>query len=168
MTDFIEFAFINRSYDYYYAPTKSIKCRTEFLNSTNITTSQIVEINKPTDFIFHEFPNQSSLIIRKSFYIDNYQQINLPWGEDMFLYLVLSQHGSGIMWKKPVSCYIISGLGRGSNLSYSSRFKLFLALFKQSLSRKKVNSILYSIYLSLRYTSSYIYIKNLSHEYKLS
>ena len=75
------------------------------------------------------------------------------------MYLLLSQYGNGVRWIYPVSCYINNGSGRGSKISLNSRLKLSASLFKQSLAIKKINSLLFSLYMSFRFTLSYFYKK---------
>ncbi|MCV5342246.1 hypothetical protein OFC87_35500, partial [Escherichia coli] len=85
-------------------------------------------INKPTDFIFNDMPNYSSLAVNRLYFINKVKENDLEWGEDIVSYLQLSNYGVGQKWKMPVSCYIITGEGRGSALSIKKRLNLFSEL----------------------------------------
>lgn len=159
---FLEYISQNPNYDYYYALPLSVSNIAECQNNPKFSKSINTKIiNKPTDFIKDYFPNQSSLLIKKDFYLKCYKNIHLKWGEDVFFYLILAQNGIGIRWEKPISCYIDTGEGRGSKLVFSYRLSLFFELFKQSFSKKIISSLIYSSYLTLRYVTSYVYKKYL-------
>ncbi|EOG1983402.1 glycosyltransferase family 2 protein [Proteus mirabilis] len=159
--EFITFILKNNKYDFFFAPTDYLVNRKDFKKQiTNYNKSHnIIEIKKPTDFILYSFPNQSNLVISKNFYLKIYKKCDLNWGEDMLFYLIISQHGIGIKWYKPISCYVISGEGRGYKLFYKDRLNLFYHLIRQSFTKKKLNSITYSLYLIFRFNLSYLYKK---------
>nr|AXY99684.1 gt2 [Proteus vulgaris] len=157
----INFITSNNNFDFYFCPILSIKSRKNFnSNLYRDKEEKLFLIKKPTDFIIYGFPHPSSLIIKKDFFIKNNKKNNLKWGEDILLYLILSKNGIGVRWLYPISCYINEGIGRGSQLNIKYRFKLFESLIKESLiGKKKVNSIIFSIFMIFRFTLSYIYKK---------
>ncbi|HDS3819189.1 TPA: glycosyltransferase family 2 protein [Morganella morganii subsp. morganii] len=157
--EFIEFIKKNPTYDFYYSILKAVNDVKHFTPNENFIERREIEIKTPYNFIFTSLPHPSSLVINKEFYLKTHIDCNLAWGEDIYMYLILSQHGKGIRWIKPVSCYINNGLGRGSKLSISSRFNLSLALFKESFKAKRVSSFSFSLYMSIRYLVSYCYKK---------
>ncbi|BEC65380.1 TPA: glycosyltransferase family 2 protein [Escherichia coli] len=157
---FIEYIKQNTSADisYYYAPTytsNTMPTESEMVLYNNITC-----INKPTDFIFNDMPNYSSLAVNRLYFINKVKENDLEWGEDIVSYLQLSNYGVGQKWKMPVSCYIITGEGRGSALSIKKRLNLFSELVKTSIyAPNKISSFCFSFFLIARYTLSYFYKK---------
>lgn len=164
--NFLGFLFFikdNKGYDFYYAPLKVIRNYND-TPSINAGLEQDVDkvrtISKPTDFIKFGFPQPSSLVINKDFFLNNIITDRLEWGEDFLLYLQLSKYGKGIRWSKVVSCYLIDGSGRGSKLSIKMRHKLSVKLLDVSLKKNKVlNCLAFTAYLSLRHLISYSYKK---------
>lgn len=154
---FIEFIQQSPNYDFYFSIIKSISNKSLYNHNEKFNKKNIIKISKPTDFITHSFPHPSSLVINKYFYLGIYKDCDLTWGEDIYMYLLLSQYGQGIRWSIPVSCYVNNNQGRGSKISFSSRYKLSLVLFKQSFKKKPINSLLFSSYMSFRYLISYLY-----------
>ncbi|MCH4702919.1 glycosyltransferase family 2 protein [Escherichia coli] len=134
---FLEFIQKSPKYDFYFSIIHSVNREELFSSNTKFEENKIIEIKQPTDFIVHSFPHPSSLVINRNFYLDIYKECNLTWGEDIYMYLLLSQYGNGVRWIYPVSCYINNGSGRGSKISLNSRLKLSASLFKQSLAIKK-------------------------------
>lgn len=146
--------------NYFFAPSfisQTIPTESDY---NLVVEKRIKIIKKPTDFILYGMPNYSSLAMQRAFFI-SYIKINgLPWGEDIGSYLHMGNYGIGAKWIKPVSCYVITGDGRGSSLSLKKRLQLFKYLLTESISLpKKKNSILYSIYMIFRFLTSYIYKK---------
>lgn len=159
--DFICFIKDNPGYDFYYAPLKPIHSPNEFDQNERFIESKVINIVKPTDFIRYSFPQPSSLVIKKDKFLIADKENELKWGEDFFMYLCLAKNGIGVRWKMPVSCYLITGDGRGSILSLRLRLILSKELLKYSLSgkEKRFDSIKYTIYLTLRHIASYCYKK---------
>ena len=160
---FIEFIKSDNRYDYYFSLIYSINDRSFFSSNPVFPNNKIkekpIEIKKPTDFIKYSFPHPSSLAINREFFLKVYKHSDLSWGEDIYIYLLLSQSGIGCRWIRPISCYINTLDGRGSKLSLSLRMKLILKLLTESFSKKIINSLLFSFYMSIRYITSYIYKK---------
>lgn len=161
--DFLYFINNNKGYEFYYAPLKVINNYDE-IPSVNAGLERDIDkvkiINKPTDFIRFGFPQPSSLVVEKFFFLNNVITDRLEWGEDFLLYLQLSKYGKGIRWSKVVSCYLIDGSGRGSKLSISMRYKLSEKLLNISLKKQKlINSLIFTVYLTLRHLISYSYKK---------
>lgn len=161
--EFIDYIKSNNTYDYYFSVIHSINKRQHFsLNPAfpnDKVKEKLVEIKKPTDFIKYSFPHPSSLAINKDFFLKVYKHSNLNWGEDIYIYLLLAQNGLGCRWIKPISCYINTLDGRGSKLHLSLRIKLISQLFNESFSKKTINSLIFSSYMSIRYIASYVYKK---------
>lgn len=159
---FMQFISNHKNYDFYYCPifsSTTIESKHEFKRE------EVNEISKPTDFITYGFPHPSSLVVNKDFYIKNVPSNSLEWGEDILLYLHMSKNGTGIRWWLPVSCYYLNG-GRGSLLSIKKRMMLIKELLCCSLSgSKKVNSLIFSVYMSIRYCISYLYKRFFAKKY---
>ncbi|WP_400258116.1 glycosyltransferase family 2 protein [Serratia nevei] len=153
---FIDFVNKNINFDYFYAPLKVVDNKIKFNNFEKFQPSPIQEINKPTDLIRYGFPQPSAILIKKEFYLANDVSNTLKWGEDFFTFLCLSSNGKGIRWTTPISCYVISK-GRGSVLSLKLRMELSKTLFIYSVRNKnnKLNSLLYTGYLTARHIASY-------------
>ncbi|AIX73223.1 glycosyltransferase family 2 protein [Mixta calida] len=115
-------------------------------------------VKKPTDFIRFGFPQPSSLILRKEFYLALDKGVNLPWGEDFYTYMSIAKAGLGLRWEMPVSIYIISPYGRGARISFKNRVLLSWELFKASFFKGKIfDSLLFTFYLTIRHMISYLY-----------
>ncbi|WP_435952987.1 glycosyltransferase family 2 protein [Dryocola sp. BD626] len=146
--------------DYYYG-TACISCDIAKVpqQKKNIPEKSVI-IKKPTDFLHSGMPNYSSLLINRKFFL-NFILINqLEWGEDIASYMSMADKGIGIKWGGVVSCYIITGHGRGSSLVWHKRFSLFKHLIMQSVSsNKKINCMFFSVFLIARFTASYMYKK---------
>lgn len=158
--DFIDFMPIlekNKIHDYVYT-TVDITSKKNRLFSREQNNKDYYIIKKPIDFIKYGMPSYSSLFVKKDFFLKHVKSNNLPWGEDILSYLIIAQYGNGIKYKKTISCYIIHGDGRGSNLSLKNRITLFNSLLKETLiGPKKSSSLLFTLYLIIRYTASYAY-----------
>ncbi|EOG5419100.1 glycosyltransferase family 2 protein [Cronobacter malonaticus] len=147
-------------FDFFYAPSFTSDNEIHIDKARQQPGKKEHKIKKATDYIRYGMPNFSSLAIRKKFFLDNVPFNSLPWGEDIATYLYLVNKGDGIKWKLPVSCYIITGDGRGSYLSFKNRIKLFYFLLRYSFSKPiKIENFVFSIYMILRSISSYIYKK---------
>lgn len=157
--EFIKFIKCNDQYDFYFSIIKSINHESHYSPNDIFIESKKVEIVRPSDFIFTSLPHPSSLVVNKEFYLSIYNDCQLSWGEDIYMYLLLSQYGKGTRWIKPVSCYVNNGQGRGSQVNIVSRYNLFIALFKQSLEAKRISSCCFSLYMTTRYLASYLYKK---------
>ncbi len=157
--EFIHFIKNNDQYNFYYSIIKSINNEKNYIPNDIFIERKKVKISCPSDFIFTSLPHPSSLVIDREFYLTIYNDCELSWGEDIYMYLLLSQYGVGIRWTKPVSCYVNNGQGRGSKVTFISRYDLAIALFKQSLKTKRIKSYLFSLYMSVRYFITYLYKK---------
>lgn len=147
---------MDNNIQYYYGPGYSANSIMTEPESLRIYKS--LTIRKPTDFILFGMPNYSSLAVKRSFFITYIKQNDLMWGEDILSYLQLSNFGIGQRWIKPVSCYVITGDGRGSQLSLSKRFDLFKALIRASFyAPNRINSFIFSFFLIVRFLCSYGY-----------
>lgn len=158
---FLKFIGKHIGYNFYYAPLKVIRDYNSFdKNGDAADVDKIRKINKPTDFIRFGFPQPSSLVINKDFYLSHVVDDRLLWGEDFVLYLQLAKSGIGLRWSKVVSCYFINGEGRGSKLSLKLRFDLSKKLFLISNKKNKIiDCYLYTIYLTLRHIASFAFKK---------
>lgn len=145
-------------FDYYYAPLKSIHNKSDVKLLEKSISEEIRIIKKPTDFIRYGFPQPSSLLVSKSFFINNIKVDRLKWGEDFLLFIQLAKNGQGVRWSQVVSLYVVTGNGRGSLLSLKYRMNLSLLLFKESFhGRNKISGFVFSVYLTLRHVASYCY-----------
>ncbi|HBW1835539.1 TPA: glycosyltransferase family 2 protein [Klebsiella pneumoniae] len=159
--EFINFATSDGDFDFYYAPIYGVKSKFDFIYNYQHEVCEAKKILKPTDFIKYGFPQPSSILINREFYLDAEVENDLDWGEDFLTYLCFSSKGNGFRWVKPISCYVINGLGRGSKLSLKSRMALSKRLFKHSLENKekRVDSMVYTFFLSVRHVVSFFYKK---------
>lgn len=158
--EFIKFCSnYKKEYDFFYAPLDVVSERKSigsYEQRSNVRLKKIFIFN-PLGFIKYSFPQPSSLMFKREFFL-KYNRINdLKWGEDFLMYLCISKYGNGVRWNLPVSCYFIDGNGRGSKLSLRLRYELSKELYIESLKSSKVfSSILYSTYLTLRHVVSYV------------
>ena len=115
-------------------------------------------INNAIDIIKYGLPSMSSLIVNKNFYLNlKTTDENLKWGEDILLYLLMTKYGKGIKFNNSYAMYLINEDGRGSQLKFTYRLNLSIALFKQALvGPRKTESMFYSLFYSARYFSTYI------------
>ncbi|QMB05660.1 glycosyltransferase family 2 protein [Citrobacter freundii] len=159
--DFLDFVISdNNRFDYFFAPTYATNCIPSGNDINFKPINDCVIIRNPCDFLYHSMPNFSSLAVKRTFFTSYIKENNLPWGEDIVSYLLMGNYGVGVKWIKPVSCYIITGNGRGSSLSLNNRMRLFYTLIKESLvAPRKMTSILFSCYIIGRYLCSYLYKK---------
>lgn len=156
--DFIEFAIREKdNFDFFYCPLLMKKITSKQQPALPAPQKKHV-INKPTDFIRFGFPQPSSLILNKDFYLLLDKGIELPWGEDFYTYMSIAKAGTGIRWKQPVSVYIVSPSGRGAALSFENRIILSRELFKICFNKGNVlDSLLFSLYITIRHIISYLY-----------
>lgn len=159
--DFVDFSIKNDGYDFYFAPIHGVRKKSDFSQSDFFLGENVTSVLKPTDFIKYGFPQPSSLLVKKDSFLKNDVESDLKWGEDFLTYLCLSSNGTGIRWCKPTSCYIISGQGRGSNLSLGLRLELskVLLIYTIENKRKILSSFQYICYLTVRHIFSYFYKK---------
>ncbi|NCI15274.1 glycosyltransferase family 2 protein [Cronobacter muytjensii] len=145
-------------FDFFYAPSFTSNSEVNISKENYQIENKERIIKKATDFIKYGMPNFSSLAIQKEFFLNNIPYNSLPWGEDIAIYICLVSKGCGIKWKLPVSCYIITGDGRGSKLSLRGRTELFIFLLKYSLKPPlKATNFLFSFFIILRSICSYLY-----------
>ncbi len=156
--DFIDFAIREKeNFDFFYCPLLMSKITSEQQAVLPGPQDKHV-INKPTDFIRFGFPQPSSLILKREFYLLLDKGIELPWGEDFYTYMSIAKAGTGIRWERPVSVYIVSPSGRGAALSFKNRMLLSRELFKISFYKNKVfDSLLFTFYISIRHIFSFLY-----------
>lgn len=160
--EFCKYVKNNDGFDYYYAPSNLTRKKSgEHINlEPEIEKQKIYTIKKPTDFIKYGFPNQSSLAFRRDFYLEKLVVNRLSWGEDIVTYLDMAKSGIGIRWSTPVSCYVIHGNGRGSELCLVHRVEMCLALYKTSFKKNSIiSSLLFSTYMTSRTLVSFLYKK---------
>ncbi|WP_241650153.1 glycosyltransferase family 2 protein [Rosenbergiella collisarenosi] len=159
--DFIKFCDKNPRFDFYYAPLKLINSKSEVDSAArklNFEGLKVKKVKNPIMYISNGFPQPSSLVIKRDFYLKNDIRNRLSWGEDFMLYLILAKYGEGIKWNNLVSFYYVDGYGRGSKLSLRKRMILSRDLLKISVKKGKViSSLFYTIYLTLRHILSYFY-----------
>ena len=157
--EFTEFCKKEKNVDFFYAPLKLID-NPDVLKFDDERSNKIEKVDNPYMFIHKGFPQPSSLLVRKDFYLKYDLSNDLRWGEDFVMYLCLAKYGKGLKWDKVVSFYLVDGSGRGSKLSLKLRFRLSLLLLKIAIKPKKMlSSLIYALFLTLRHIASYLYKK---------
>lgn len=145
-------------YNFFYTPSYTSNHEPNLAEIKFKKENEEQTVKSALDYIKYGMPNFSSLVIRRKYFLENIPSNSLPWGEDIATYLQLVNNGTGLKWILPVSCYVITGDGRGSRLSFKNRLKLFKFLLTYSAkSPGKPGNMIFSVFIIFRSVASYIY-----------
>lgn len=145
-------------YNFFYTPSYTSDREPNLAEIKFKKENKEQKIKNAIDYIKYGMPNFSSLVIRRKYFLENIPSNSLPWGEDIATYLQLVNNGAGLKWILPVSCYVITGDGRGSRLSFKNRLQLFKFLLTYSAKwPSKPGNMIFSVFIIFRSIASYIY-----------